>query len=85
MSEVRIRQHTSMERTLMYCEAKIVDGTCDNLVLVAEGKAVNKCISITEILKRKHEFVKTEIHLQESPTTESEPMLRIVISKERGK
>ena len=81
-NEVSVKQHTVMNRTLRYCEEKITGDDFTELVLVGEGKAVNKAISILEILKRKCSGIVSTISLDESPNTNGEPRLRIVISRE---
>jgi DNA-binding protein len=78
---VPIKQHTVMARTIAYCDAKIGDEGFAGLTLVAEGKAVNKCISVVEILKRNHTDIAAEIHLDESEQTPNEPRLRVALSK----
>jgi DNA-binding protein len=78
---VSIKQHTVMSKTIAYCDSRIVDPTFTQVTLIGEGKAVNKCISIVEILKRTHTDIVSQITLDESPNTENEPRLTVLLSK----
>lgn len=81
MSEtISIKQHTVMNRTIAYCESKITEKSFTQITLVGESKAVNKCISIAEILKRSHPTLKQETILDESPEHSDEPRLTITLS-----
>ncbi|KAK8891272.1 ribonuclease P [Tritrichomonas musculus] len=82
MSEtVSIKEHTVMKRTIAYCEEKINEETFTQIILIGESKAVNKCISIAEILKRSHPNLKQTSILDESPERSDEPRLTITLSK----
>lgn len=74
---VFIKQHTVMNRTIAYCESKFTEESFKQLTLIGESKAVNKCISIAEILKRSHPKLKQETTLDESPEHSDEPRLTI--------
>jgi hypothetical protein len=82
MSEptVAVKQHTAMSRTIDYCEKVIASPTFTHLTLIAEGKAVNKCISIVEILKRVHPSLSPSIALDESPASPGEPRLTATLA-----
>lgn len=77
---ITLHQHTNMKRTIGYCETRISAEDFQQIILIAEGKAVNKCISITEILKRNHPALKQENNLTESPNHTDEPQLSITLS-----
>ena len=81
MSEiVSIKQHTVMNRTIAYCESVIAGESFNQITLIGESKAVNKCISIAEILKRSHPTLKQKTVLDESPEHSDEPRLQITLS-----
>lgn len=80
--EVLVKQHTVMSRTIRYCEEQIAKDGFSELVLVGEGKAVNKAISILEILKRKCEGIDSVVELGEAEAGNGEPRLRIVVRRE---
>lgn len=77
---INLHQHTNMKRTIGYCETRISADDFNHFTLIAEGKAVNKCISIAEILKRNHSSLKQENKLDESPDHTDEPRLTIILS-----
>jgi hypothetical protein len=77
---VAIKQHTVMSRTIGYCQSGIASPTFRHLTLVAEGKAVNKCISILEILKRDHPELSPSIILDASPASSNEPRLMATLT-----
>lgn len=78
---ISVKQHTTISRTVEYCEKLIAEPNFDFLVLVGEGKAVNKCISMCEIIKRKHTELKQECTLSESGNGADEPKLAIKLYK----
>jgi DNA-binding protein len=77
---VMIKEHTVMARTIPYCDTQLSTPDFQQLTLVAEGKAVNKCISILEILKRTHTGITSSITLDASPRTPDEPRLTVVLT-----
>lgn len=79
--EVAVKQHSVMANVIRFCESKMAEQEFTGLTLVAEGKAVNKAISINEIIKRKHVGFTSEVALVPSQTNQDEPMLRISISR----
>jgi hypothetical protein len=81
---VSVKEHTVMARTIAYCDAKIAEPAFAKLTLVAESKAVNKCISILEILKRTHGELIPTVTLDESPATPDEPRLTVVLQRASG-
>jgi DNA-binding protein len=79
--EVAVKQHSVMSHVIGFCESKMSESGFSGLTLVADGKAVNKAISIHEILTRKHARFTSEISLSASPSNPDEPSLRITVSQ----
>ena len=79
---INIKQHTSICRTTNYCEPLITSENFNYIIFVAENKAVNKCISICEILKRKYRFLKEDGDLGVSDNG-VEPKVVIKLYKEK--
>lgn len=76
---VNVKQHTQMKTLIEYCEKRIDSDNFQGISIVGEEKAVNKAISIAEILKNKYSLVETT-KLEES-VTKNEPKLTITLKK----
>jgi len=78
---VHVKTHSTMSNIIGYCEKVIQSPSFEIITLIAEGKAVNKCVSISEILFGKFPELKRSITLDESPSEKCEPKLQIVFLK----
>ena len=78
---ISIKQHTKMKETIPYCDLKITSNDFRKITLIAEGKAINKAISISEILKNKYEFLDSINKLDSSPSNPQEPLFTIILQK----
>lgn len=76
---VPVKQHSQMKNIIEYCEKQLSDRAFPGLSLVGEEKAVNKVISIAEILKNKHDLLMATL-LEESTDSPNEPKLTITLS-----
>lgn len=75
MEKIDIYQHSKISNIVSKCE-NMLDET-KNLCIVGESKAVNKTLTILEILKRNQKDLKYNIELEESSSNENEPKLII--------
>ncbi|EAY06166.1 hypothetical protein TVAG_098770 [Trichomonas vaginalis G3] len=79
MEVVNVKQHTQMKTLIEYCEKRIDSDNSPGITIVGEEKAVNKAISIAEILKNKYSLIETTT-LEES-VAKNEPKLTIYLKK----
>lgn len=80
MSVFVVKQGTHMKELIAKCDEQISKPEFKQVSLIGEAKAVNKVISISEILKKKYNLVDS-IALTQSDTKENEPKLTIVLKK----
>ena len=75
-----VKQGTHMKELIPICDEIICKHDFKQLSLMGEGKAVNKTISISEILKKKYNLTDA-VALSNSDSKENEPALTIILKK----
>ena len=78
MEKVDVYQHSKISNVVAKCE-KLLEET-KKLCIIGESKAVNKTLTILEILKRNEKNLDYDIKLDESSSCENEPKLTIYLN-----
>ena len=77
----QVKQRSSIKEVIEFCKSRIEGEEFHGISLVGESKAVNKTISISEILKKIYPDLTQSIQLESSEKDENEPKLTIIVSK----
>lgn len=78
---ILVKQHTKMNTVMEFIEKQILNSEIKIILIQGESYAVNKVISISEILKRKYPDIPQSQELSESQRLPNEPLYCVTLKK----